>query len=351
MISNRSDFASYLICLVLGGVVLYIGKPVFIPLSFALLISFIVYPVVKWMQQKGVPGMIAIIAAVSLVMLFVLAIIALLLQQVISFASEWSALSGQLLDSILAGSRYINEHFNITPERQEEWFKTAVENSTAGILSVIKNLLFTSGISFVLIVIIPVYAVLILYYRRVFVEVLFGFFPVEKRPVLQEILSETIHQYHNFIRGMLIVYLIVGTLNSIGLLALGIERAIFFGFVASILTFIPYVGIMVAALLPIAVSWITYDSAWYPIGVIAVFGVVQYLEANVIYPLVVGSRLHLNTLVILVAVIAGGILWGGSGMILFIPFLAILKLIADRTKGWEPVARLLGEQESAINNK
>ncbi len=351
MISNRSDFANYLICLVLGGVVLYIGKPVFIPLSFALLISFIVYPVVKWMQQKGVPGMIAIIAAVSLVMLFVLAIIALLLQQVISFASEWSALSGQLLDSILAGSKYINEHFNITPERQEEWFKTAVENSTAGILSVIKNLLFTSGISFVLIVIIPVYAVLILYYRRVFVEVLFGFFPFEKRPVLQEILSETIHQYHNFIRGMLIVYLIVGTLNSIGLLALGIERAIFFGFVASILTFIPYVGIMVAALLPIAVSWITYDSAWYPIGVIAVFGVVQYLEANVIYPLVVGSRLHLNTLVILVAVIAGGILWGGSGMILFIPFLAILKLIADRTKGWAPVARLLGEQESAINNK
>ena len=351
MIANRSDFANYLICFVLGGVVLYIGKPLFIPLSFALLISFIVYPVVKWMQQKGVPGMLAIIAAVSVVMLLLLALVALLLQQIVSFASEWDTLSTQLLESILAGSRYINEHFHITQEQQEEWFSTALKNSTAGILSLIKNLLFTSGISFVLMVIIPVYAVLILHYRGVFVEVLFSFFPSDKRVVLQEILFETIHQYHNFIRGMLIVYLIVGTLNSIGLLVLGIERAIFFGFIASILTFIPYVGIMVAALLPIAVSWITYDSAWYPIGVIAVFSVVQYLEANVIYPYVVGSRLHLNTLVILVAVIAGGILWGGSGMILFIPFVAIIKLIADRTNGWEPVARLLGEQGGRLTTK
>jgi predicted PurR-regulated permease PerM len=124
-----------------------------------------------------------------------------------------------------------------------------------------------------------------------------------------------------------------------------LPHAVFFGFIASVLTFIPYVGIMAASLLPIAVSWLTYDSVWYPIGVIVVFSIVQYLEANVIFPIAVGNRLHVNALLILVVIITGGILWGASGMILFVPYVGILKLIADRTEGWESLATLLGDKK------
>jgi predicted PurR-regulated permease PerM len=70
---------------------------------------------------------------------------------------------------------------------------------------------------------------------------------------------------------MFIVYAIVGVLNSLGLLLLGVPHAIFFGFVAAILTFIPYVGIMVGALLPMAMAWITFNSIWYAVGVAAIF--------------------------------------------------------------------------------
>lgn len=343
MFANRSDLANFLIYLVLGGVVLYVGRSLFIPLSFALLISFIVYPACARMERKGIPKVAAIIISVLAIMLFLVAVIALLFWQIISFSAEWTGLRAQLMEAIGTASVYLYEHFNITRENQEEWLKQVVENSTAGILSLLKTILFTSGVSAVLLLIIPVYAVLILFYRKIFVDVLFSLFPKEDRKMLSEILAETILQYHNFIKGMLLVYLIVGVLNSIGLLALGIEHAIFFGFIASILTFIPYVGIMVAALLPITVSWLTYDSLWYPVGVIVVFSIVQYLEANIIYPLVVGGRMHLNALMMLIAIIIGGILWGAAGMILFIPFLAIVKLIADKNKGWEPLARLLGE--------
>jgi predicted PurR-regulated permease PerM len=118
-------------------------------------------------------------------------------------------------------------------------------------------------------------------------------------------------------------------LNSLGLLVLGIPHAFLFGFIASILTFIPYVGIMVGALLPVTIAWATNDSVWYPIGVIGVFAFVQYLEANVIFPFAVSNRLKVNTLVVLLAIFAGGLLWGVSGMILFVPFVGIAKLIAD----------------------
>jgi predicted PurR-regulated permease PerM len=136
----------------------------------------------------------------------------------------------------------------------------------------------------------------------------------------------------------------VGILNSIGLLALGVKHAILFGMLCSIMTIIPYVGIVVSALLPISVAWITTNSVWYPLGVIAVFSFVQYLEANVIFPKVVGTEIHVSTWATLVAIIAGGILWGVSGMILFIPFVAILKIVTDHIDEWKPLNSLLSRQ-------
>ncbi len=142
-----------------------------------------------------------------------------------------------------------------------------------------------------------------------------------------------------------LVYLIVGILNSIGLALIGIPNPIFFGFIASILTFIPYVGITMGALMPITVSWLVYDSIYYPLGVIAVFVIVQVLEANVIFPLAVSGRLKINALMTLVVIIGGGIIWGALGMVLFLPFAAILKLIADQVEDMRPVAILLGTKD------
>lgn len=78
------------------------------------------------------------------------------------------------------------------------------------------------------------------------------------------------------------------------------------------MTIIPYLGIIISALLPITIAWITKDSIWYPIGVVGVFILVQYLEANVIFPKVVAKQLNISTWATLVAIIAGGILWGMS---------------------------------------
>jgi predicted PurR-regulated permease PerM len=138
------------------------------------------------------------------------------------------------------------------------------------------------------------------------------------------------------------VYALVGVLNSIGLLLLGVPNAILFGLIASILTFIPYIGIMVGSLLPIAIAWVTYDSIWYPVGIVAMFTFVQYLEANVIFPWAVSNRLNVNTLVVLIAIFVGGLLWGVAGMILFVPFVGILKLIADHNPKLKTLSMALG---------
>jgi predicted PurR-regulated permease PerM len=192
--------------------------------------------------------------------------------------------------------------------------------------------------------------VLILYHRGALVHVLYAIFSSHKKETIHEILVETIHAYYNFIKGMLLVYLIVGILNSIGLTIIGIPHPFLFGFIASILTFIPYVGIIISSLLPITVSWITFNSIWYPLGVILVFSIVQIMEAYIIFPFAVGGRLKINTLVIIVMIIAGGIIWGAAGMIVFIPFISIVKLIADRTEGLKTLSMLLSNGDSKNTN-
>jgi predicted PurR-regulated permease PerM len=213
-------------------------------------------------------------------------------------------------------------------------------NSVAGIGATAWNI----GVNLVMALLIPIYTFLILHYRHLLVESVSLMFPASKRKQVTEVIRLAIGTYYGFIKGMIVVYLIVGVLNSIGLLLLGVPHAILFGFLTAIMTIIPYVGIIVASAMPIVYAWVTFQSIWYPFGVIAIFAFVQYLEANVIFPWAVSSRLQLNTFITLIVIIAGGILWGASGMILFIPMAAILKLVADRMEGWESLAKLLGSK-------
>lgn len=330
---------------VLVCVLLYFGKTLFIPLSFAMLISFILYPICKWMEQKGMSQGFAIFISIFGVLFLTGVLVYLLFTQIIEFSNEWEIFKVKLLETVNQLSAFLTERFEISFDNQMTFLKNLLDNSGTQAISLVKITLYSISESLFYLLIIPVYSVLILHYRKLLTHVLYEIFPPEKKKIIHEILVETIHAYYNFIKGMFLVYLIVGTLNSLGLLLIGVPHPFLFGFMASILTFIPYIGIIVSSLLPITISWITYNSIWYPIGVIAVFSIVQVLEAYIIFPYAVGSRLKINTLVIIVVAIVGGILWGAAGMILFIPFISIVKLIADRSESLKMLSLLLGEKE------
>lgn len=332
-----------LLYIVLISVILYFGKTLFIPLSFSLLISFILYPICKWIEAKGISQSISLSIALFFVTLFFAVLIYLLIIQITAFSNEWEPFKMKLIETVNQLSTFLADQFGISTEKQLDYLKNSINNSGSQTLSILKNAAYSFSESLFFLLIIPVFSALILYHRKLLANVLYHIFPADKKETIHEILIETIHAYYNFIKGMLVVYLIVGVLNSIGLAIVGVPHPFLFGFIASILTFIPYVGIIISSLLPIAVSWITFNSIWYPIGVIVVFSIVQILEAYVIFPFAVGNRLKINTLVIIIMITIGGILWGAAGMILFIPFISIIKLIADRTESLKTLSILLGD--------
>jgi len=331
--------------IVFGSLILYFGKDIFIPLCFAALVSFVLYPVCLWMEKHGVNRMMATVISMVLLFLFLGALLALLTKQVIDFMKEWGTLQNKLSSSFNQLSQYAIDSLGISPEQQNHWLTQASDQSLKSFISILQSTISFSAVSMVMLILVPVYVVLILYYRAKWVNILYRVFPNEKKKNIRQILHLTIAAYYNFMKGMALVYLIVGVLNSIGLLLLGVPHAILFGFIASILTFIPYIGIIVGALLPMTMAWATYDSIWYPIGIVGVFTFVQYLEANIIFPFAVSSRLKVNTLTVLISIFIGSVIWGVAGMILFVPFAGILKLVADHNPKLKTLALALGENE------
>jgi len=322
-------------------VILYFGRSLFIPLSFAMLISFLLYPVCRWLEQKGIHRIVSIGLSLASVLFIFAVIVYLLFAQVVEFSNEWENLEIKLQETLNHWSVFLTNEFGINEEKQINYIKNILSNSSSQVFFLLKDTLYSFSESLFYLLIIPIFSALILFYRQLLVQVLYHLFSLDKKEMIHEIIIETIHEYYKFIKGMLAVYVIVGFLNSIGLAIIGIPYPFLFGFIASVLTFIPYIGIIVSSLLPITVAWITFNSIWYPIGVITVFTLVQVLEAYIIFPYAVGSRLKINTLVILIMVLVGGILWGPAGMILFIPFISILKLLADRTESLKSLSLLL----------
>lgn len=323
--------------ILLLALLMYLGKSLFIPLFLGLLISIILFPVCRALEKKGTGKALAITICLFIVSILFAVLAGLIIWQLKLFNRDAPVIFHKIGAQAYLLQESVNNYLS-TSAVINNWGEKIASTATSALAAIFKT---TSSALFTLFLT-PIYTALFLYHRAAFVNFLRMVTPAQYKHSLENILSETVHTYFNYIKGMVLVYLFVGILNSVGLFALGVRHALLFGMLCSIMTIIPYIGIMASALLPISVVWIDTGNVFYPLAVIAVFAIVQYIEANVIFPKVVGIQLNVSTFAILVAVIAGGIVWGISGMILFIPFAAILKIVSGNIDELKPLNTILG---------
>jgi len=324
-------------------VVLYLGRTVFIPLTYGLLAALVLYPLVAKLERKGVPRWLAIALGLLLVGVVFGGLLGVLAWQVNGFLvqlAELDTANGTGLEGLWA---WINERLaDLSDHHHDAWWAAALDDLPGRItpyLGALLNGLF--GMLFNLFII-PVFTALLLYHRGTYMAALTALVSTTWKAKLPALMQRVVANYARFILGMVQVYLIVGALNTIGFLLLGVPHALLFGMLTAVATMIPYVGILFSALLPITLAYTTTGTLWTPVGVIVVLGLVQYLEANLIFPKVVGGKLGLNTLASLVIIFAGALLWGIAGMILFLPLLSILVLVSKEVPEWKALRLLLG---------
>lgn len=188
----------------------------------------------------------------------------------------------------------------------------------------------------------PIFVFFMMYYRDLFMHFLHLVMSRRNSTSVDSVISDIQDVTQNYIIGMMTVISILAVLNAIGLWIVGLENALFFAVFAAVLAIIPYIGIILGSLPAILWALLFSQSFWDPVAVIAVFAVVQFLEGNVITPNVIGGRVSINPFIALVALIVGGQLWGIAGMILFVPFVGILRCIFVEVDALKPYGYLLG---------
>ena len=151
--------------------------------------------------------------------------------------------------------------------------------------------------------------------------------------------------------GLFTVIVVVSIMNAVGLLALSVKYAIFFAIFASVLAVIPYIGIIVGSIIPALITYVETGSLTHGLAVVGVFMLVQFISDNILAPLITASKVSLNPLTAIIALILGAQLWGTPGMILSVPLSAVIKVILDASKATEPWGFLLGDVSDGEDTK
>jgi predicted PurR-regulated permease PerM len=144
--------------------------------------------------------------------------------------------------------------------------------------------------------------------------------------------------------GLLMEAAIVAALNSTALLIIGVKYAFLLGVIGAILNMLPYIGGIIAIALPLLMATVTSEGYTMQLWIVIAYLTIQFVDNNFLVPRIVSSKVKINALISIVAVLLGGALWGVAGMFLSIPFVGILKIIFDRVDGMQPWGELLGDE-------
>jgi predicted PurR-regulated permease PerM len=151
--------------------------------------------------------------------------------------------------------------------------------------------------------------------------------PRDHAPVVSRLAQESSTVLGGFLRGQLLVMLILGVLYALGLTGIGLDLGILIGVIAGVLTFVPYLGPATVIVLGGAAALVEYGDWQHVVGVLAVFGIGQVIESLWLTPKIVGDRIGLHPAAVIFAVLAGGQLFGFLGMLLALPVAAIANVL------------------------
>jgi predicted PurR-regulated permease PerM len=319
---------------------MYIGQEIIVPVVYAIILAILLNPLVNYLIGKNVNRIVAISLAVVLAIVVVLVTLYFISAQLAQFTESYPQLKEKFNTTTAELVRWWSQTFNIKQSKINLWIK---ESQTEALNDIaIGESLSDVGRAIVTTLLLPVYMVMILYYKPLLLEFMHKLFRTEHHTVVVEVLSNTKKIIQTYLVGLGFELVIMAILNSVGLLLLGIEYAIILGVIGAILNIIPYIGGIIATGLAMLIAFVTEDSHIYPLLVLALYLFIQFIDNNYIVPKIVASRVQLNAFISIMVVLIGGAVWGISGMFLSIPLTAILKVIFDHIESLKPWGFLLG---------
>lgn len=273
------------------------------------------------------------VAVVALLVVAVLIVVPAVAGQVTDTVKKLPDYARTLRGKIEPAYQSLNLRYPEYVERIRLQIEEAVRTNLPQILSPVSHAVqaaFSSLLSFVLallnLVVIPVFAVYLLYDMNRIREGIKELVPHRFRSYVYSRVADVDRLLSAFARGQVTVCLILGSFYALGLTACGVPMGLLVGFLIGFFNLIPFMSYLLGLPTALLLSWLDAQSPRTLLAVAVVFTVGQFVEGNFITPRIVGQRLGLHSVVIMLAVLAGGTLFGFIGMLLAVPVTAALSV-------------------------
>lgn len=350
-----SDSRSWLglAALVLLGWLIHQLQPVLMPFLVSLLLAYLGDPLVDRLEARGLSRSWAVVAVFSLFSLILLAMLLVLLPLLGKQLVRLYELAPQMLDWLQGTALpWAQQQFGLRADfwrfdRLKALFTehlgqatdiagillAQVTSSSLALLAWLGNLLLIPVVSFYLL---RDWDVMLAHLRNLLPR---------KREGLVVLLAGECHEVLGaFLRGQLLVMLALALVYAGGLMAIGLELGLLIGLLAGLASIVPYMGFVVGIGAALVAALFQFGLDWYPLlGVLVVFTVGQLLEGMWLTPLLVGDRIGLHPVAVIFAILAGGQLFGFTGVLLALPVAAVIMVLLRHVHDFYKLSALYGE--------
>jgi len=306
------------------------------PLCVAVFLAYLVIPAHLWLVRRGINRPLAAIALISIVIglfiglgLLLYANTETLLQKWPSYEKKWQNLTSDVLDNLPKTFRD-SLNFHLT--------------DTQNISLELRSFLGSFVSFFTALAVVIVYLIFLLAERSTVPHRLVKAFGEERAAEISKVMATISHAITQYIALKAFVSFLGGVGTTIILSIFGVDFALTWGTLAFVLNFIPYLGSIVATILPTLLALVQLDSMWSPLVIFVLLIVMQQLLGTFIEPRMQGTTLGVSPLLIILSLAFWGVVWGVVGMLLAVPLLMVVKIVLENIPATRPVADLMGEQ-------
>ncbi|AEQ52504.1 AI-2E family transporter [Pelagibacterium halotolerans] len=342
--------------------VLYLGRGIFVPLVLAVLLAFALGPVVHGLRRVGTPHIVAVIVSVSAVLALISGVAYLAFSQMLSLASDLPRYQatiseklrmlqetfggGRVIDRLVATVERLGAQVEASAEtlaeQSPEPIQVVIADDGMGSLETAQTVFFSIIGPLASVLIVTIFLIFLLLERE---ELRDRFLKLASRGDLRsstEAMNEASSRVGRYLLAQATISAGYGTLFGAGLFVLGVPNAILWGLLASVFRYIPFVGTLIIATIPILLS-VAVDPGWTMLfGVIGLYLVLEVTSNNIVEPRLYGTSTGLTPLAVLVAAMFWATLWGPIGLIVSMPLTVCIVVMARYVPGLGFIETILG---------
>lgn len=304
-----------------------------LPLIIGIIITYLLLPLIDFFEKRNISRTMSILISMSLIVFIIFAILKWIIPIMASNITEIVKVIPDIFDSVYKSLLDLIEKnlpydlYNSVEEEINNGFLVLQQKTIAGLYSLI--LLIPKTIATVIDVLVGlILSFYILKDKELIIKNLKLIFPKKYREEIFCFMRDIHRVALKFIQGQIIIAIIIGIIETIGLYIVGMPYAIFLGFIGGISNIIPYFGPYIGAV-PAVVIALTI-SPWKALLVISVFVIVQQLDNIILTPKIIKGKLGLHPIITIMSVLVGGRLFGFFGLVFAVPIVAMIKIIVKK---------------------